>query len=101
MNHADFVHHVTRRADHIGLLWHYCSNSRLCQGNRGMPDLLFVSLSGNGILWAELKTDKAPALSPDQSAYKWALIANGAKWDIFTPLDLDTGRIDNALKEIQ
>jgi hypothetical protein len=101
MYHADLLDYVAQLAEYNGLLTHYCTNSRLCRGHNGMPDLLIISLSGKGILWAEIKTDNARDLSSDQTLWRYALLSNGARWEVFLPIDKDTGRIDHVLREMK
>ena len=57
-------------------------------GLAGMPDLILIGKRGQGIIWAELKTDKGK-LSEVQEARIVQLISNGEEVHIWRPRDLD------------
>ena len=55
-------------------------------GDRGFPDLLLVK--GDRIIYRELKA-KGGKLSEYQEKWRDALLAAGADWDVWFPVDLD------------
>jgi hypothetical protein len=64
--------------------------------NLGFPDV--VIYGPGGALYRELKTDKVGKRpSPSQTRWKHRLTSGGHNWDIWTPRDLRSGRIDNEL----
>jgi hypothetical protein len=71
--------------------------------NKGFPDLLIYGPAG--ALHRELKTiaGNMPGrgLSAQQSTWKHRLKAGGHDWDIWTPADLASGRIDTELDELE
>jgi hypothetical protein len=67
----------------LGLLVFHSGDS-LRDTGRGFPDLIIVSRTGNGVIYAELK-DWNGDLSPHQVTWKWSLIANGADWVLWRP----------------
>jgi len=83
---AEFQDHVERMCAERGLLIHHCTDARKCHG-RGWPDPIIVSACGNGIIYAELKLwgDR----SPDQTAWGWSLLANGADYKLWNPSQMD------------
>jgi len=56
----------------------------------GFPDLVLVG--PGGVAYRELKTDRG-TLSPEQTTWKWALLAAGQDWAIWRPSDLASGLI--------
>lgn len=57
-------------------------------GLPGMPDLILIGQRGQGIIWAELKTDKGK-LTEVQEARIVQLISNGEEVHIWRPRDLE------------
>jgi len=57
-------------------------------GLAGMPDLILIGKRGQGIMWAELKTDKGK-LTEVQEARIVQLISNGEEVHIWRPRDLE------------
>jgi hypothetical protein len=71
--------------------------------NQGFPDLMIVG--PGGVIFRELKTlngmGAGGGLRPDQSTWRDRLKAAGQDWDIWTPADLDRGRIERELAAIE
>lgn len=71
--------------------------------NQGFPDLQVIG--PGGVIYRELKTvagnGVGRGLSPAQSTWKNRLLASGQDWDIWTPADLASGRVDRELDEIE
>jgi hypothetical protein len=74
--------------------WHHCTDARRCTGAKGMPDLVIVitDTTGSRVLWREVKPDFY-TLRPDQVGWKYALMAAGMDWGVWTPRDLASGQI--------
>jgi hypothetical protein len=73
------------------LLWHHCPDSRGCHGMPGMPD--FTVIGPRGELWIEAKPHEGEHPHGGQLAWKYALIALGVKWVVWTPADIASGRV--------
>jgi hypothetical protein len=73
-------------------------NQRAAASN-GFPDVMIVG--PGGVLYRELKTPGSPNLAPNQTLWKYRLKAAGQNWDIWTPRDLDSGRIDTELANLE
>jgi hypothetical protein len=70
--------------------------------NQGFPDLMIVG--PGGVIFRELKTLAgmgSDGLAPAQSIWRDRLKAAGQDWDIWTPADLDSGRIERELTAIE
>jgi hypothetical protein len=72
----------------LGIRYFHAYNSR--HSVPGFPDLVLVG--SHGIAYRELKTDWGK-LSPDQTTWKYALLATGQDWEIWRPRDLASGLI--------
>lgn len=94
MTHAELVHAVTGLADNLGFPWHYCRDSRHCDG-RGFPDLCIVGRLD--VLFAELKPTTFDTRSPAQTTWGYALLAAGAKYVLWHGNDLLSGEIARRL----
>lgn len=69
--------------------------------NLGFPDLAIYGPADPGVIYRELKTDRAGrVLRPSQTIWKHRLISGGHDWDIWTPGDLRSGLIDDELDEL-
>lgn len=64
------------------------------RSDRGFPDIVLIK--GDRILWRELKTQKGK-LSPDQEIWRDRLLAAGADWAIWRPIQWGN---DEILKEL-
>jgi hypothetical protein len=71
--------------------------------NKGFPDLMIVG--PGGVKFRELKTmngmGPGGGLGPDQITWRDRLKAAGQDWDIWTPADLGSGRIERELASIE
>jgi hypothetical protein len=74
----------------------HLTDARTAIGAAGMPDLILI---GSEILWRELKSPYG-RLDRQQVLWKYRLRAAGQDWDIWRPLDLDSGRIAQELQAI-
>lgn len=63
----------------------------------GFPDLVIVG--PGGVLFRELKTERG-TLGPEQRVWRDCLLAAGADWAVWRPVELTSGLIHNELKSI-
>jgi len=54
----------------------------------GVPDLMLVSTTGRGIIWAELKTETGK-LSPLQRMWGQSIKANGGEYYVWRPNQIE------------
>jgi hypothetical protein len=101
MNHADLLADVGGLADELGVRWlsvpapFYGSPGQ--RGHlTGFPDL-FLAGPG-GIAFAEVKT--GGQLDPDQEDWRDVLVAAGATWHLWQPIDWLDGRIRRELQRL-
>jgi hypothetical protein len=79
------------------LYWHHCEDPRWrCAGPPGLPDLFICGR--RGALWAEVKPHRGARLRPDQTTWKYALLAAGQQWYLWTGEDLASGEIRRILE---
>ena len=64
---VDFQREVIKYAVERGWLYHFCTDARKCQGNRGLPDVIFVRRGE--IIFIEFKSDEGE-LSKFQEHWK-------------------------------
>jgi hypothetical protein len=68
--------------------------------NRGFPDLAIFGPAA--VIYRELKTCKGrDSVSRSQTTWKHRLRSSGQNWDIWTPLDLENGHIDDYLRWLE
>lgn len=79
-----------------GLLAHHCRDSRHCQGEKGLPDLLVV---GRYLLFAELKGE-SERFSMAQLRWRDYLRRAGVRWMCWRPEDWHCGRVETELDAI-
>jgi hypothetical protein len=72
----------------LGVRYFHAYNSR--HSVPGFPDLVLVGR--HGVAYRELKSDWGTP-SPDQTTWKYALLAIGQDWGIWRPRDLASGLI--------
>ena len=87
---------VLSLAEQLGVLAHYCRDSRRCDGPRGLPDLLLAG--PGGLALAELKA--GGALEPAQAAWRNILRAAGVTWHLWTPASWYAGAIRRELERL-
>lgn len=108
MTEAEFTEEVAAMAGAMGLLLHHCTDSRRCIGQAGFPDLIIVGV--RGIIFAELKIPGGET-SAEQDLWHWTLHQanmlcstecerSGHLHQLWTPADLENGRIKRELEEI-
>ena len=67
--------------------------------SKGFPDVMIVG--PGGVLFRELKTYAAPNLNPGQTTWRYRLQAAQQDWAVWTPRDLDSGRVDAELVALE
>lgn len=85
---------ITDLAREHGLLLHHCRDSRHCDGDPGLPDVILVG--PGGVMWRELKSSPHN-MTRGQSDWKWALRAAGADHGIWLPSHLRNGTLDDEI----
>lgn len=78
------------------LVWHHCSSSQRCAGTPGMPDLIVVGPRGG--IWAEVKPNPGARLRPEQTTWRYMLLAIGWRHDVWTDYELASGFVRRALE---
>jgi len=64
---------------------------------KGFPDLQLIGRCR--IAYRELKKQSG-RMNPEQTTWKYALVATGADWDLWRPSDLESGRIEREITEL-
>jgi hypothetical protein len=95
MTHGEFARLVLDQAAARGLHVHCC---RMITSQRGWPDLVIVGRGG--VLWRELKIPP-DGLRSAQRALGYSLTASGQDWAVWTPADLESGRVEKELETIR
>lgn len=96
MTEAQLAHAVRDLARRYKVRAVHLPDSRGAIGAAGMPDWILI---GSAVIWRELKTAMG-TLEGDQVAWKYELLTARQDWDIWRPLDLETGRIAQELQAI-
>jgi hypothetical protein len=78
------------------LVWHHCLHSARCEGTPGLADLIIIG--PGGILFRECKPHPGAHPSPAQIAWKYAILGAGGDWALWTPDDVDSGRMAAELR---
>lgn len=94
MTHDEIVVEIQSRARRRGVLSHYCPDSRRCDGDRGIPDLLLVGMFGAAFVEVKAPHDR---VKPDQTTWKHALRAAGQEYHLVHGDALLNGVVDGIL----
>jgi len=97
MKHDEIIAEIQDRAMARDIYSHYCRNSRLCEGDSGLPDLFLLGPSGAA--WVEIKIP-GDRLKPGQARWKYRLIAARQRHYVVGPAELADGRVDEILDVI-
>lgn len=97
MTEADLTEAVIALAGELGLLCHWCRDSRKCKGHKGLPDLIIV---GRKLLFAELKSETGDT-SGDQDLWLYKLDRAGQMWVVWRPADYGNGTIRETLEALR
>jgi hypothetical protein len=102
MTEAEFTLQVAALAQRMGLLVHWCPDSRRCIGDRGFFDLVVIGT--NGVIFAE---NKMPDGEPSADQDRWAWTAHQIGSDglytyvrTYGPADLESGQIERDFEMI-
>ena len=103
MTEDQLLAEVTARCDQRRIRWVHVTNvhhSKQAGHLRGFPDLFLCGISG--VLFRELKSEngKWRGIQGRQVDWKWALVAAGQDWAVWTPSDLTSGLIDQQLARL-
>jgi hypothetical protein len=98
MREADLQAAVMELARRESVLAHHCGDSRLCQGTPGFPDTILAG--PRGLILAELKL-AGKRMEGDQLTWAYTLVAAGIRHYLFTPADLEDGKIERQLRRIR
>lgn len=94
MTHDEIVVEIQSRARRRGILSHYCPDSRRCDGDRGIPDLVLIG--PHGAAWLEVKAPH-DRIKPDQTTWKHTLRAAGQEYHLIRGDMLLNGVVDGIL----
>lgn len=94
MTHDVVVSEIIARAAGRGVLSHYCGRAQLCQGDRGMPDLLLVGAYHHAFVEVKIGRDQ---LEPEQTAWRHQLQAAGVIFYVVAGDSLTNGVVDRIL----
>ena len=100
---AGLLQEVHALCGEFGLLVHHCRDSRACDGNKGLPDLIIAG--PGGVIFAELKSEDGER-SADQDLWAWTLTraCDGGSvrmdYQLWRPTDLTSGLIRAELERI-
>lgn len=97
MTHDQIVAEIQRRAGARHILTHYCRDSRICDGDRGLPDLVLAG--PHGVAWLEVKTHY-DRLSTHQTTWKHMLLGTGQFCMTVYEGDLASGVVDGILDRL-
>lgn len=95
MHERTLTRQVMAAAQGLGLLVHHCPDSRRCEGDKGLPDLIIIG--SRGVLFAELKGEDGET-SAAQDEWLYALHRSGAPYSVWRPEDWWSGRIIDTLR---
>jgi hypothetical protein len=96
MTEQELLSQITKLCDDRNIIYHHCYDSRKCAGN-GFPDLVIAGK--HRVLWVELKSQYG-TFDPQQTKWKYALLATGQHWCTWRPSDLHHGYIAQTLAEL-
>jgi hypothetical protein len=98
MTEAQLLAEVIDRCERRGIRWVHIDtphHNKKRQNLTGFPDLFLCGRTR--IAFRELKKQNGRMSSPQQTTWKYTLLAAGQDWDIWQPKDLESGRIDGEL----
>ena len=90
MTHDEIVTAIGQMCTVRDYPWHGCNKARMCTG-RGFPDLVIVTPAT--VLFAEVKRDHFNSRRPEQTTWAYALIAAGARYELWYERDLTSGNV--------
>jgi hypothetical protein len=102
MTETELLEEVEHLCRQFKLYWHHCGDSRRCQGQAGLPDLLI--LGPGGIILAELKdawNDTSAAQEQWRGAIFHWMSESSVRWVLWRPADFDSRRIHEQLHDLR
>lgn len=97
MTHNGLVDAILLDAGRLGIVGHYCPDSRRCRGQAGLPDLILAGR--RGILFAEVKTGSGDTTAA-QDLWIWYLHESGHVVHIWTERAYADGIVQRQLENI-
>jgi len=99
MTHAQLHAEVTRLCEQRGIRWVHVDtpHHNRCKDLIGFPDLQLFGTTG--IAFRELKTQR-DQMRPEQTAWRYTLLAAGQDWGLWRPSDLKSGAIAAELDKL-
>ncbi len=97
MTEAQLLAAVIERCECRPILWVHIDtphHNKRRQSLTGFPDLFLCGRIG--VAFRELKSQYGE-MRPEQTTWRYKLLAAGQNWDIWRPVDLESGRIDREL----
>ena len=101
MTEAELLAEVISRCERRGIRWVHIDtphHNKKRQNLTGFPDLFLCGRTR--VAFRELKKQYSRTSSPQQTTWKYALLAAGQDWAIWQPSDLESGRIDRELDSL-
>lgn len=95
MTEAELMTWCRRLAGAYGWITYHTGDSR--SADAGFPDLVLVNPTRGRLLFRELKTPGG-RLSPEQTQWRYALLAAGADYAIWRPDDLHDDTVSGQLR---
>jgi hypothetical protein len=96
VNQPEFLGQVFELCAGYKVLAHWCGDSRRCQGDKGLPDLILAGLYA--VMYREVKRDQFDTLSPGQVTWKYTLAAAGVDYAVWHYADLASGLVEKQIK---
>lgn len=88
---------IAEWAERYGVLVHHCRDSRHCDGQRGLPDVILAG--PRGVLFVELKSSMH-GMTSHQRTWHWMLKAAGAQVVTWLPSHFRNGTAEAAIAAI-
>jgi hypothetical protein len=98
VNQSEFLARVFTWCAGYKVLAHWCGDSRRCQGDRGLPDLILAGLYA--VMYREVKRDQFDTLSPQQVTWKHTLMAAGVDYAVWYYADLEAGTVEREIERL-
>jgi hypothetical protein len=98
MSEAELLERVIRLCEERSIRWVHIDtphHNKKRQNMTGFPDLFLCG--SKHIAFRELKRQNRPRTSPEQTTWKYALLAAGQDYKQWQPSDLKSGRIEREL----
>lgn len=97
MNHKILVVQTVLIAQKYKMIWHYCTDSRECQGSPGFPDLVVAGEVTSAFI--ELKTADDDTTA-QQDLWRYRISMTPMEYKLYRPADLLDGTIETYFRSI-